>query len=96
MSAIDDFCHGHGNGTLCKIEETVQGWVHEKEVDDLLETQVGDGVLLGDLLSGDGLQDQVSPDLLKGFSELMKGKVNSYDDVRRILLEKLDKNEASV
>jgi hypothetical protein len=26
----------------------------------------------------------------------MKGKVNSYDDVRRILLEKLDKNEASV
>ena len=48
-------------------------------------------VVVGYVLCGDGLEDQVSPDLLKACSSLMKEKADSFDEVRQILLEKLEK-----
>ena len=96
MSAIEDFRRTHGTGENRKVDDIVRQWVHEKEVDDFLGTPVTAGVLLGDLLCGDGLQDQISPDLLKGFSELMGDKADSYDAVRQNLLEKLAAGDSSV
>ena len=95
MSAIDEFCEVHGPSAN-EIADVVRCWIHEREVDDFLATPLTAGVLLGDLICGDGLQDQISPQLLRGFSKLMGERADTYDAVRRILLEKLDSGDASV
>lgn len=95
MSVIDRFCEVHGPSPIT-IGDIVRRWIHEREVDDFLATPVTAGVLLGDLICGDGLQDQISPQLLAGFHDLMGEKADSFDAVRRILLEKLDRGEAAV
>lgn len=96
MTAVDEFCNAHGTGEINKIDAVVEQWVHERDVDEFLETPVGSGVVLGDLICGDGLQDSISPELYEGFSELMKDKAASYTAVRQILLEKLGHGDASV
>ena len=96
MSAIENFCRAYDAGTIRNTDEIIHQWVREKEVDDFLTTSVTGGVLIGDLLCGDGLEDQISPDLLKACSDLMGEKAGSFNAVRQILLEKLEKGDASV
>lgn len=95
MSAIEEFCSSHDTGKQ-NADNIFRQWVHEKEVDSFLTTPVTGGVLVGDLLCGDGLEDQVSPELLEACSDLMKEKADSFDEVRQILLEKLENGDASV
>ncbi len=96
MTTVDEFCDAHGMGEINKIDAVVERWVHKREVDEFLATSVGTGVLLADLICGDGLQDSISPELYAGFSELMKDKAASYTAVRQILLEKLNQGDSSV
>ena len=53
-------------------------------------------MVLGDLLVGDVLNDQISPELLDGFAELMGQKADSYDEVRGILHNKLQDGDSAV
>lgn len=93
---IRDFCELHGKERLKSIQKLMLQWAQERELDKLLHTQVAAGVVLGDLLVGDGLIDKVSPELRDAFATLMKEKADSYHDVRMILLEKLENGDASV
>lgn len=45
---------------------------------------------------GDGLRDQVSPELFEAFHALMGEKAQTYDQVRQILLDRLEDGPASV
>ena len=74
MSAIEDFCRSHDTETNRNADDIFPQWVHEKEVDNFLSTPVTGGVLLGDLLCGDGLEDQVSSYLLRGPDESRDSK----------------------
>ena len=96
MTTVDEFCDAHGMGEINKIDAVVERWVHKREVDEFLATSVGTGVLLADLICGDGLQDSISPELYAGFTALMKDKAASYTAVRQILLEKLNQGDSSV
>jgi hypothetical protein len=93
---IEAFCARHGRGEQKRIESVVGRWNRERELDALLHTHVGAGVILGDLLVGDGLLDQVSPELKDAFSELMGEKADSFNKVRQILLDKLENGDSSV
>jgi hypothetical protein len=93
---IDDFCALHGGGERKRIDSLVARWISERELDSMLQTQVSAGVILGDLLVGDGLLDQVSPELRQAFADLMGEKADSYNEVRQILLEKLENGDSSV
>lgn len=68
----------------------------DREIDALLGTTITAGVTLGDYLIGDGLGDQMSDELYQGFKGLMGDKINSYSDVRDILVEKVELGENSV
>ena len=70
--------------------------IKEKEIDKVLGVTITGGVTLGDYLIGDGLNDQISSDLYEGFKELMGDKINSYGDVKEILLEKIELGDSSV
>jgi len=96
MSDIEEFCRSHDAGTNRNTDDIIRQWVHEREVDDFLGTPVTAAVLIGDLLCGDGLEDQISPDLLKACSDLMGEKAGSFDAVRQMLLEKLENGDGSV
>ena len=92
---IEDFCRLNKTTTK-NVEWFVKKWVYEKQVNDLLGTTIAGGIALGDLLVGDGLRDQISPELYNGFKELMGDKADSFDKVRELLVEKLEKGASSV
>ncbi len=71
------------------IRDMARRWAMEKEVSDFLHLSTAGGIILADVLAGDGLRDQISPELLAGFQALMKEKVSTADDIREILIEKL-------
>jgi len=86
---IAEFYDRYSDGPTQNFRAICDRWDKEEELDNLLQTAVGAGVVLGDLLVGDGLNDQISSELLNGFAELMGQKADSYDEVRNILLDKL-------
>jgi len=71
-------------------------WKQEKEIDGLLGSMVAGGVTLGEVLSNDDLSDQISQELYDGFKSLMGDKINSYEDIRDILVEKMEIGDRSV
>jgi len=93
---IDDFSARHRHTSLGIADEIVPRWDRERELHEVLGTPVAGGLTLGDLMVGDGLRDQVSPELFNAFHKLMGQKAQSYDDVRQILLERLEDGPASV
>ncbi len=89
--------HDRYSGSPTQSFRTISdGWDKEDELENLLHTSVGASVVLGDLLVGDGLNDQVSSELLEGFARLMGQKADSYSEVRNILLDKLQDGDRSV
>lgn len=86
----------YGGASRGNIKDVVNRWAQEQELDGLLHSSVGAGVVLGDLMVGDRLIDQISPELASAFSELMGDKADSFDKVRHILLEKLERGDESV
>lgn len=84
-------------GTVVRpASEIAARWERQEELDRLLATPVAGGMTLGDMMVGDGLRDQISPELLEAFHQLMGGKAQSYDQVRQILLDRLEDGPASV
>ena len=77
-------------------QSILEDWNKQKEVDAMLGVTITGGVTLGDALIGDGLNDQISDELYAGFKSLMGDKINSYDDVRNILVEKIELGDSSV
>lgn len=94
--SIAEFCIRHGAGDPGSLERLANYWQQEREVDAALHSQVGTGLLLGDLLVSDGLLNQISPELRDAFSALMGEKADSYGKIRRLLLQKLKAGDASV
>ena len=96
MKTISEFYDRYSDGPTQSFRTICARWDIEEELGNLLQTAVGAGVLLGDLLVGDGLNDQISPELLDGFAELMGQKADSYDEIRNILLDKLQDGNSAV
>ena len=88
MISIDEFISKHGvTGPSVPILKLVEKWTIESDVDQLLKTQVGNGVFVADILMNPDIQhDGISNDLLKGFSGLMKEKANTYQKVHDYLM----------
>lgn len=95
---IDEFCARHAGTTTRSIDDLVDVWGRERErdVDALLHAHVGAGVVLRDVLVGDGIVGQVGPELREAFAGLMGEKADTYDKVRRILWKKLKAGDESV
>jgi len=86
-----------GDSRQIKSCESICGqWEKELALDELLHTSVGSGIVIGDLLVGDGLNDQISDQLLDAFKALMGEKANSYAEVRNRLLGAMQKGDKSV
>ena len=96
MVTISEFYDRYSDGPTQSFRTICDRWDKEEELDGLLQTSVGAGVVIGDLLVGDGLNDQISPELLGGFAGLMRQKADSYDEVRSILQDKLQDGDSSV
>ena len=96
MITIAEFYDRYSNSFTQSFRTICVEWDKEDELGDLLQTAVGGGAVLGDLLVGDGLNDQISPELLDGFAKLMGQKADSYDEVRSILLDKLQDGDSAV
>lgn len=86
---IRTFCEQYGQRRR-PVDDVLGKWRVE-QVDSFLDNLVASGVLLSDLVIGDGLRDQISPELLEGFA-----KADTYDEVREILHEKLALGDKSV
>lgn len=93
---IHEFARKHNQHRPEPIEQVANRWERQAQLDQLLGSTVVGGITLGDLMVGDGLRDQVSPELLGAFHELMGEKAESYDQVRQILLDRLEDGPASV
>lgn len=93
---VAEFYKIYAHSKMRSIKDIANRWNVEKEVDNFLSYSVAGGITTFDLLRGDGLTDQISPELLNAFSELMKDKANSYNEVRDILTEKLMLGDESV
>ena len=91
---IRTFCEQYGQRRR-PVDDVLGKWRVE-QVDSFLDNLVASGVLLSDLAIGDGLRDQISPELLKGFDALMHGKADTYNEVREILRDKIVLGEESV
>ena len=96
MITIAEFYARYSGGPTKSFRIICDRWNKEEELENLLQTAVGEGVVLSDLLVGDGLNDQISPGLLDGFAELMGQKADSYDEVRNILFDKLQDGDSAV
>jgi len=64
--------------------------------DRILHESIGSGIVLADLIHGDGLGDQVSRDVLDAFHNLTGGKVNTYGEARDRIADHLAENGGSV
>lgn len=68
----------------------------ENEVEKLLGATITGGVTLGDYLFSDGLQYRISPELYAEFENLVGKKNKSKDDVRDVLMEKIEQGDIAV
>ena len=80
------------------IDAITEKWKKEKLVDDFLGTEIMTGVLVSEfIMEGTHLSHvKLEPDVKEAFSELMGGKVDSYTELRELVVEKFDKGERSV
>jgi hypothetical protein len=93
---ISEFYDKYKSKRQKKIIDICDKWEKEKVIDDFLGTTISSGVMISDLLIGDGSLDQISPELKQAFEGLMKEKADSYSKIRQILYEKLEKGDNSV
>jgi hypothetical protein len=91
---IQEFCKLHAKTNARPIAEIAKDWRSEGKP-DLLNPAITSGVVLADLLSGDGTLDQISPELVTAFSSLLGEAVDTPDEIRQVLLEKLANGDAS-
>ena len=92
---IDEFCSRFGSNTRT-IDAVATQW-HVVEIDRMLrkldDDVIGNAVIVGDALHGDGLRDQIPRELKDAFTGLMKENAESYKEMRRILSERIRNGE---
>ncbi len=89
---IDEFCAHHG-ANVRNVNDVLRRW-ELTELDGSLRTLqdqhdqfIGTAVIVGDALHGDGMLDQIPRELKNAFTNLMQEKADSYNEMRRILVE---------
>lgn len=97
----DDFCQAfESSGEKPRpIGEVLSQWDTDKKsrnADDYLGLELFVAELLADASIGDGLLDQISPELLKAFAVRRGGDFDTYDEVRAYLKEEMGKGHESV
>jgi len=97
MISIEDFVIKYPlSNLLISAEELFEKWSIENEIDHFLKTQVGNGVLIADVLMNPDIRhDGVPSELLNGFSGLMHEKANTYEKVHGYLLDMARKGPES-
>lgn len=80
----------------CKSESIFECWDKEKRIDELLNSSIAPGIVLFDVLHGDGVLDQIKPELKKAFQDLMGDKADTYEEIRAVLLKKIELGDKSV
>jgi hypothetical protein len=97
--SIKDFIRRH-DSKCPPIQEVVRRWSVERHVDEFLRTNLMPGVMIADLFMGDSLHLADRPPMPEGvqkaFSNLMGEKANSYEEVRSLIVDKIENGEHSV
>jgi hypothetical protein len=93
---IKDFTKKYKNQKTKSLESLKDRWIAESKADDLLGSPIMTGVLLSDALINGVQIDSVSEDVRQAFQGLMKGKVDSYSELRELVVEKYEKSPQSV
>ncbi|MBK7424331.1 MAG: hypothetical protein IPJ48_15310 [Propionivibrio sp.] len=98
---IEQFCaefEASGAGA-CRIDDVIDGWKKDDQrrvAEDYLGMEALIAVLTVDGAMGDGLLDQISPELLKAFAARRGEGLDSYDEVRTYIQEMLTRGDHSV
>jgi hypothetical protein len=97
--SIKDFIRRHDHKSP-RIHEVIRRWSVEHQVDDFLNAKLMPGLLVADLFIDDTLRLADRPPIPEGvqkaFSNLMGEKANSYEEVRSLILDKIERGEQSV
>ena len=88
----DEFISKHDSTDTSHASTIFSRW----KADRILNEAIGGGVILSDLIHGDGLGDQVSEDVLEAFHNLTGGKVHTYEQARERITEQLAENGGNV
>ncbi len=92
---IESFVKKYGT-TRRPISDIINDWVTEKKVEDFLGMPYIGGVTVADMLVGDGLTDTIPPEVLEAFKGIMGEKADTYQEVKAIIVDKVQKGEASI
>ena len=97
----DRFCKEYeAKGTCIRpINDVIDSWDNQgklRTADDFLGMEALIAVLVADAAMGDGLLDQISPELLEAFTARRGEGLDSYDEIRAYLQEMLARGEHSV
>lgn len=97
----DEFCTEYETSKkpIRRIEDVLADWdsrLERRQHRDFAGNQTLLLYLLADELSGDGLLDEISPDLLAAFAARRGSSLDDYDEVRNYLQEMLARGDESV
>lgn len=93
---IDEFYEKYNTKDIFSAEFLTDKWEKETAVDNFLNSTVTGSVTVTNLLIGDKMLDQVSPQLLEALQNSLSKKPQSYDEARNYLLKKLEDGDKSV
>lgn len=97
----DSFCleHETSGREIRDIDDVIDQWESRtglRKAHDFLGYQTLLTILLADAATGDGLLDQISPDLLMAFAARRGTALDDYDEIRSYLNEMLERGDESV
>lgn len=97
----DQFCaeFDSSGAQPSRIEDVLDRWNSERQMhktDDTLGMEALIAVLVADANIGDGLLDQISPELLQAFIARRGDSLDSYDEIRAYLQEMIARGDHSV
>jgi hypothetical protein len=90
--------HEYGRKPIRDIADVVKQWDHDrsrKSCDDATGMATMFTVLGIDAITGDGLLNEISPELVMSMSHLMGDKADTYDEARQLIADKLAHGNAS-
>ena len=86
---IDEFAETHEHDRSGEAGDIFRKW----KADRLLHASLGNGVILADLIHGDGLNDEVPDEVVDAFHNLTGGEVDSYAEARTRIAEQLREHD---
>lgn len=97
----DRFCREFESSgrSASEIDRVLDEWekkYHKRTADDYLGFESFMALLVADASVGDGLLDQISPELLEAFAARRGESLDSYDEVRNHLQQMLERGDHSV